>query len=210
MKKDSRRVEPANYKKCLELFYDLFSMQDGKKGQTDNNYSKPNINDNNTSKNAVSQEKAPYEKLFDIASDYFNNPEANKENSLEPTTSGAQNKKIYFKDQFDQANANNANNMSNAKLIEYLNLNEYDNLLEYPDQNLVQENEVLFKKKNHFRPELLYILNKKENFNEPAYKTKSDEMNKKENVSENNKSNHYQSQKKVERVYKEKYNYYSI
>ena len=205
MKKDSRRVEPANYKKCLELFYDLFSMQDGKKGQTDNNYSKPNINDNNTSKNAVSQEKAPYEKLFDIASDYFNNPEANKENSLEPTTSGAQNKKIYFKDQFDQANANNANNMSNAKLIEYLNLNEYDNLLEYPDQNLVQENEVLFKKKNHFRPELLYILNKKENFNEPAYKTKSDEMNKKENVSENNKSNHYQSQKKVERVYKEKY-----
>ena len=205
VKKDSRRVEPANYKKCLELFYDLFSIQEGKRGQVDNNYSKQNINENNTSKANLSQEKAPYEKLFDIANDYFTNPEANKENSLEPTTSSVQNKKIYFKDQYDQSIMNISGNISSAKVIEYLSLNEYDNLLEFPDQNIIQENDVLFKKKLHFRPELLYLLNKKENFNDTSYKAKSDDPSKKENITENNKSNHYQSQKKVERVYKEKY-----
>ena len=63
-----------------------------------------------------------------------------------------------------------------------MSLKEYDNLLEFPDQNLQQNNDVLFKKKIHFRPELLTMLNEKENFNDPIYRNKIDDNNKKEGI----------------------------
>ena len=194
------KCKPEFFQKCLNIFNELFFCNTSKKGgnfqKNEDNYgSNRSYLDNN--KNGQGLEKTPYDKLFDIVNDYFSKQDNIGESNIEQKSN--QNKAIFF--QTKLKNVLNENNPSNSILsVEYFNINynEFNNLTEYPRQN-VQEN-IFFNKKTYFRPELISSSTGKDmNFGEPNFEHRND----KDNL-ENNKANDEQNQNKLG-MFKEKY-----
>ena len=202
-KRDFEECKSDSYRKCYNLFCELFYCNETKKDGTfqrnEDNYGGSNrttFMDNN--KNGQGLEKAPYEKLFDIVNDYFSKQDNIGENNLEQK-SGPQNKTLFFQTQLKKTQ--DKNDQTNYP-IEYFNINyyEFNNLTEYPRQVSQDNNLLFFNKKTYFRPELISSSTGKDNnFGDQNFAHRND----KEGM-ENNKTNDEQNQNKLG-LFKEKY-----
>ena len=189
----SEKINPEFYQKCYNLFNELFFCNVLKKGgafqkDEDNYGSNRSYLENN--KNGPGMEKTPYEKLFDIANDYFTRHDNSGEINIEQK--GNQNKKIFFKALLEEALKDN----KSQRIIDYFNINydEFNNLTVYHRPN--SQDDTFFPKKIYYRAELPELISsstgKDMSFGEQNFEYRND----KDNL-ENNKVNDEKNQSKL-------------
>ena len=202
-KRDLEECKSDFYQKCLNLFLELFYCNDSKKDGTFQKNDGGLGSERSYMDNGPEQEKTPYEKLFDIANDYFIKQENNGENNAEQK-SGPQNRNIFFQTQLKKTQQEKGDQSNNTIPIEYFNINYYDYknyIPEYQRQISQDNNDLLFfNKKTYFRQELISSSKGKDNnFGDQNFSHRNDK-----DELENNKTSDDQNKNKLKQ-YNEKY-----